>query len=227
MGISALLVDLGGVLFVPDTAWVRGELERVGLSVSEGAVRRAHHVAVRAFDEAAIGDNRLAYTQIYPTAFLSSLGLPPPAHGRARKVLFEGADIPRVEPLRESVSALRALVERRFPVAVVANTFSGHAAARLESLGFVTGGENAVLTVIDSARAGVAKLHRRIFAMALRELGVSAREAVHVGDSVRLDGNGARAAGIAFYHFDPHDVCDQRHEHVANLHALAVGATHS
>lgn len=97
----------------------------------------------------------------------------------------------------------------------------------LESLGFVTGDENAVLTVIDSARAGVAKPDRRIFAMALRELGVSAREAVHVGDSVRLDGNGARAAGIAFYHFDPHDVCDQRPEHVANLHALAVGATHS
>ena len=52
-------------------------------------------------------------------------------------------------------------------------------------------------TVVTSARAGVAKPDPAIFELALRELGVRAEQALHVGDEP-LDEEGARAAGLRF-----------------------------
>lgn len=58
-------------------------------------------------------------------------------------------------------------------------------------------GVSALLPVrATSASAGVNKPHRGIFEWALAAAGVSAQEAVHVGDSVEADVEGARAAGI-------------------------------
>jgi putative hydrolase of the HAD superfamily len=50
--------------------------------------------------------------------------------------------------------------------------------------------------VITSAEVGAAKPDRRIFEAGLAAAGCSAAEAVHVGDSVEHDVEGARAAGI-------------------------------
>jgi putative hydrolase of the HAD superfamily len=50
--------------------------------------------------------------------------------------------------------------------------------------------------VLTAAEAGVRKPAAAIFEQALRLAGVSAREAVHVGDSVEEDVAGARAAGV-------------------------------
>jgi putative hydrolase of the HAD superfamily len=50
--------------------------------------------------------------------------------------------------------------------------------------------------VVDSATAGAAKPDPAIFHAALARLGVSAQDALHVGDDPRSDVNGARAAGI-------------------------------
>ena len=51
-------------------------------------------------------------------------------------------------------------------------------------------------SVLDSARFGHEKPHAEIFAEALRRTGVAARHAVHVGDSIELDVDGALAAGL-------------------------------
>jgi putative hydrolase of the HAD superfamily len=51
--------------------------------------------------------------------------------------------------------------------------------------------------VAASARVGYEKPHRGIFEHALREAGVSAEEAMHVGDHIDADVQGAAAAGIA------------------------------
>jgi putative hydrolase of the HAD superfamily len=54
----------------------------------------------------------------------------------------------------------------------------------------------AVDVTVDAATCGVAKPDPAIFAIALTRLGVSAAEALHVGDHDPTDGAGARAAGI-------------------------------
>jgi putative hydrolase of the HAD superfamily len=51
--------------------------------------------------------------------------------------------------------------------------------------------------VAASARVGYEKPHRGIFEHALREAGVSAEEAIHVGDHIDADVQGAMAIGIA------------------------------
>jgi putative hydrolase of the HAD superfamily len=51
--------------------------------------------------------------------------------------------------------------------------------------------------VVASSRVGYEKPHLEIFRNALEQAGVSASEAIHVGDHVDADVQGARAAGIS------------------------------
>jgi putative hydrolase of the HAD superfamily len=52
-------------------------------------------------------------------------------------------------------------------------------------------------TIVISSEVGLAKPDPRIFALALRQLGLAEREVIMVGDSPEHDIAGARAAGIA------------------------------
>ncbi len=89
----------------------------------------------------------------------------------------------------EAVEALRA---RGLRLGVVAN-WDCALPEQLEKLGLLDRFD----TVVTSARAGVAKPDPAIFELALRELGVTADRALHVGDE-ECDEEGARAAGLAF-----------------------------
>jgi len=64
-------------------------------------------------------------------------------------------------------------------------------------------------TVTISSEAGYAKPASRIFQIALERHGLSAAEALHVGDVEALDVVGARAAGIAAILIDPHAVAPE------------------
>jgi HAD superfamily hydrolase (TIGR01509 family) len=96
------------------------------------------------------------------------------------------------EPLPGAPQILERLREQGLRLAVVANwdcALPGH----LERLGL----DELVDTIVTSARAGVPKPDPAIFELALRELGVSADRALHVGDEP-CDEEGARAAGLRF-----------------------------
>jgi FMN phosphatase YigB (HAD superfamily) len=56
--------------------------------------------------------------------------------------------------------------------------------------------------VVTSAGCGYAKPDPRILQFALSTLGVSAREALYVGDDVAVDGGAAAGAGVAFCWLD-------------------------
>jgi putative hydrolase of the HAD superfamily len=84
----------------------------------------------------------------------------------------------------------------------------------------------AVSAVIDSAYVGAEKPDVRIFRAALQAVGVAADRAVHVGDSIWFDVEGALAAGVRAFHFDPYGLCTETdHEHVAGLADLGLGST--
>lgn len=85
--------------------------------------------------------------------------------------------------------ALEMAGRRGMAVAVVSNGDCSLAGA-LRSAGIDVG------VVVDSATSGAAKPDPALFRLALRRLGVEAAEALHVGDTPELDGDGARAAGI-------------------------------
>ena len=57
--------------------------------------------------------------------------------------------------------------------------------------------------VIDSGEVGVEKPDPRIFQIALERMGVSAADALYVGDLYEVDVVGARAAGLDVVLLDP------------------------
>jgi putative hydrolase of the HAD superfamily len=93
--------------------------------------------------------------------------------------------------------ALAALRGRGLRLAMVSN-FD----ARLHDLCDALGLTPWFAAIVISTRAGAAKPDPLIFRTALIELGASAGEAVHVGDSEREDVAGALAAGIRAVHLD-------------------------
>jgi len=62
-----------------------------------------------------------------------------------------------------------------------------------------------VEVVVDSHRVGVEKPDPAIFGFALRAMDLDPARCVYVGDSVRIDVAGARAAGLTPILLDPHD----------------------
>jgi putative hydrolase of the HAD superfamily len=76
-----------------------------------------------------------------------------------------------------------------------------------------------VLAIIDSHVVGVSKPAADIFHHALDPLGVEPERAIYVGDTVRYDIRGARAAGLRPVHFDPYGLCVQRDDHA---HAISL-----
>jgi putative hydrolase of the HAD superfamily len=99
------------------------------------------------------------------------------------------------------VPGCRALLRRiqpRFRLAVVTNGIDRVQRSRLR----VSRLEGFFGAIVTSEGCGFAKPDPRILGVALEALGVAPREAVYVGDDVRVDGGAARAAGVRFVWMD-------------------------
>lgn len=86
------------------------------------------------------------------------------------------------------------LVSSDHSLAVVANSTHGQVEQWLADAGLcsIVGPLPKVACVLDSHVVGLAKPDRRIFEMALSNLGISADECLHVGDSVRYHAGPSR-----------------------------------
>jgi putative hydrolase of the HAD superfamily len=89
-----------------------------------------------------------------------------------------------VLPCLDSLSAYR--------LAVISNGDSGQQRRKLERTGIASRFDSVVI----SGDLGVYKPDPEIFERSLQELGVSAKEAIYVGDHLEADALGAREAGI-------------------------------
>lgn len=91
----------------------------------------------------------------------------------------------------ETLATLEQLKGRGFTVGVISN-FDSRLLGLLDGLGI----SPFVDAVVISTQAGAAKPAREIFARALAHVGVSAENAIHIGDSYEADVVGAQAAGL-------------------------------
>ncbi|MHB1931278.1 MAG: HAD family hydrolase [Acidimicrobiales bacterium] len=214
--VEAVLVDVGGVLVMPDHGIVGAVAAAHGGAPSPAALDRGHYEGVAA-GELPGGFDWAAYRR----GLLAAGGVPADRVEAAGEALAGALAGPArgvwTRVLPGAVEGLRRLASSGLPVAVVSNS-DGTVAAALAELGLTPGSG----VVVDSGTVGITKPDPAIFRLALEALGVAAAGAVYVGDVPSVDVVGARAAGVEPLHVDPIGWCaDGSHAHVRNLADVA------
>jgi 2-haloalkanoic acid dehalogenase type II len=118
----------------------------------------------------------------------AALELPELDHATAREVMLAALEF---RPFDDALPAMAELAARGHELLIVSN-WDCSLPDWLGPAGLL----EHVLAVVTSARAGAAKPDPRVFEQALELAGVAPEQAVHVGDSVENDVEGARALGI-------------------------------
>lgn len=191
----AVLLDALGTLVELERPWPHlvAELGARGVAVDESDARRAmlaemayyreHHDD--ASDRAGLADLRRRCAQVVRAELGADLAVEAVEAAMLAAIRFR--------PYPEVPGVLAALRERGCALVVVSNWD-----VSLHDVLAQTGLRERVDAVVTSAELGVAKPDPAIFAHALELAGdVAPEEALHAGDDVAADVEGARAAGIA------------------------------
>jgi putative hydrolase of the HAD superfamily len=205
--IEAVLIDVGGVLVLPDHDRIAAALDRADVHVDRDLLDRAHYAGVASLDEFTEGDREIwvQYNRAYARACNVSDDVLDDAVDHLLNEFATAAVWSRVVP--GSRDALRDIAELGMQVAIVSNA-GGDTEPRMREYGIcqVGSGPGAeVGAILDSTVVGVAKPDPRIFELALEALGVPAERAIHVGDTPGADVEGAYAAGVRPVLMDPYD----------------------
>ena len=225
--VEAVVLDVGGVLLVPHPEPVAAALATVGISIDPASVVRAHYAGVRALDETV---QPAEANWQYLAAYARALGVPDAALERAAGLLGPLWTGPSPElwrqPVPGSLDGLRRLAGTGRRLAIVSNS-DGTVEALLTAHQVCQIGEGAgvpVCAIVDSTIVGVAKPDPRIFHALVEQAGIVPERAVYVGDTVRYDVLGARAAGLHPIHFDPYGDCASLddHPHARSLDGVAT-----
>ncbi len=223
--VDAILLDIGGVMLIPDVVVLHNEFSDADFALRQDDFFRAHYVGVAALDD--FGNRPGAWAHGYVEGVLDGLGLGGSERERLRDVLTRARRLRDLDlwrwPIPGSFEAIRMLTATAVRVAFVSNS-DGTAEEKLVTMGLSQVGPGpgvAVDAIFDSTIVGVAKPDPAFFAIAVDALGVSADRSLYVGDSRLYDVDGARAAGLVPWHFDPFAVCNHGdHDHLADLKDL-------
>jgi putative hydrolase of the HAD superfamily len=222
---DAVILDVGGVLLVPHYESVGPAFEPYGIVINPETAERAHYFGIRALEEP---DGEEQARHAYLIGYADAAGVPVDKRDEALKRMYNAWSQPNVDvwrqPVSGSVEGLRRLQEAGMKLGIVSNA-DGTIEEQLRRGKICQVGEGLgvpVLAIIDSGVVGVSKPAAEIFRHALDPIGVAPDRAVYVGDTVRYDVRGARAAGLNPVHFDPFELCSERtdHPHVRRLGEL-------
>jgi putative hydrolase of the HAD superfamily len=216
--VDAVLFDVGGVLLVPHPRFIRPVLAPFGLDGPDSAFEQAHYNGVRAMH---LSSTESDDWDTYHQAFIGVLDnvVASQMSGDAKNeaaaaVRAAMAGRPPTDRwwthrLPGGQRVLAELHRRSVPIGIVSNADGSVEADLLDTeICQVGAGAGApVAVIVDSHLVGVAKPDPSIFDHALPALGAIDRSRVaYVGDTVRNDVNGARAAGLIPVQIDPFDL---------------------
>ena len=224
---KAVLLDVGGVLLLPEHERMLGALVRAGFTPSDEVLDNAHYAGAARLDEKTVTGEWPNYWRHYLDAYITTCGVPEEMRDDAHQHLDSEFAIvgswTRVAP--GSPDGLRALQATGVRLGIVSNA-DGTIEQMLRDAELVQVGEGAgvpVEVVIDSTVVGVAKPEPRIFELALDAMGVDPRDAWYIGDMPAFDVVGARNAGVRPFVMDPCQLhLDADYDRVASLTELAA-----
>jgi HAD superfamily hydrolase (TIGR01509 family) len=170
------------------------ELHNEAPAVEEGEILSAI-ATVRSAPPQARPANRELAEHAFFTAMLLCLRVPDPDESLARRLasLQMGAIIAACRPREGGAQLLAELSCRGIRTAVVTNLAHAESATALVS---IAGKGHRFDAVVTSIEVGYCKPDSRMFDAALRQLGVSGQDTLHVGDDPLGDVVGARRSGI-------------------------------
>jgi putative hydrolase of the HAD superfamily len=225
--VDAVILDVGGVLLIPHYETVASALVGYGIQLDAAGAERAHYFGARALDTASDDPEELLHA--YFLGYADGAGVPREQWPHAEDRIRHAWAVPNIDVWRQHVSGsldgLRQLAATGVKLGIISNS-DGTVEEQLRRGEICQVGEGLgvpVLAIIDSGVVGVSKPQVEIFRHALDPIGVKPERAVYVGDTLRYDVRGARAAGLVPVHFDPYALCDQRddHAHVTRLADVA------
>lgn len=208
--IKALFFDVGKTLLKPHPSVeeVCAEvLAEYGYSVSPGELLPALVKADKAYEEQYWKDDRFWLKEVDAAKFwaglykimLTEVGIDGEADAIAENIYNTFGKGRRWRPFDDVVPAFEIMVTKGYQLGLISNWDS-----RLSSLMVETGLSRYLDFVISSASVGFLKPQPRIFELALERAGVTAAEAVHVGDHYYADIMGARSVDITPVLIDRH-----------------------
>ncbi len=226
MPVSVVLLDVGGVLVVADEHRLYDAMVAAGLARPTTSIIEAHYRISAEIDLVTHAPDVAADTRAFTHLWAAQLGV----GSTDDDIGALDAAFLAAQPLWEKVlpwamDGLRALAGAGLRLGIISNA-DGTVEQSLRRAGVCQVGEGPgvpVEVVIDSSVVGVAKPDPAIFAIALEAMAVDPADCVYVGDTVRYDVDGARAAGVHPIHLDPYGLCatPDDHDHVADLRAVA------
>jgi len=204
---KAVLLDVGGVFFVPLHDRIVGAFARAGFTPSAD-LDRAHYAGASAFPA---DDEQLDWPKRwrgYLDAFITECEVPDDLREDVHAHLdSEFADAALwLRELPGSRDGVRALAATGVRLGIVSNAdgLIGQRLAEAEILQVGPGAGVDVECVVDSGAVGVMKPDPKIFHLALDALGLDAGDVWYVGDMPGIDVVGARAAGLHPIVMDPY-----------------------
>jgi putative hydrolase of the HAD superfamily len=224
---KAVLLDVGGVFFVPLHDRILGAFGRAGLNPGADVLDRAHYAGARAFP---VDDDQVDWAKrwrAYLDGFITACAVADDKRDEVHEHLdSEFADAALwMRELPGCRDGLRALAATGVRLGVVSNAdgLIGQRLAEAELLHVGPGPGIDVDCVIDSGAVGVAKPDPRIFRLALEAMSIEPHDAWYVGDMPGIDVVGARAAGLFPIVMDPYEFhLDADYARVASLTELAA-----
>jgi putative hydrolase of the HAD superfamily len=224
---KAVLLDVGGVLFLPSHERLLGALGRADFTPPVELLDRAHYAGAAQLDTVTVDTEWPHYWDRYLDGFLTACDVPDELRASALEHLASEHAVAalwsRVAPgAREGLRALDATGVR---IGIISNS-DGTVEQQLREYEVAQVGAGPgieVECIVDSTAVGVAKPDPRIFEIALDAMGVAAADAWYVGDTPAFDVVGAQNAGLRPFLLDPFqmhlaDDCDR----VASLSEIAA-----
>ena len=178
---KAVLLDVGGVLFLPQHDRILGAFRRAEFTADPGVLDRAHYAGAAALTDEAIADGWPHFWTHYLDAYVAEAGVPDDlreeVHQHLDSEFAVGQLWTRIAPgAREG---LRALAESGVRLGIVSNA-EGTVEQQLREAELVQVGAGRgieVEVVVDSTVVGISKPDPRIFHIALEAMGIEPDDA--------------------------------------------------
>ena len=195
MTVRAVILDFGGTLADGDIDWdeyheaIQGLLRGRGFSVELNRLKKAIAGALERLQRIRARGDELILEEVYGHA-LAKLGAP--TDGETLGMIHDLFRVHFKMTLYPCVEEVLRTLSERYKVALLSNTMSDTPRIILQRTGLADYFD----LIVCSSDLGIRKPNPKIFRHVLEKLGVRPEEAIHVGDSIEADMEGASRAGI-------------------------------